>query len=141
MRFAMAKISGGEKYPEIKGKVLLEQKKGKVLITAHICNLPDTDTGIFGFHIHEGEICTGESFVNTKGHYNPYNSSHPKHSGDMPNLFANEGRAYLSFETSRFSLCEVIEKSMVIHLSPDDYKSQPSGNSGDKIACGIIKKL
>ncbi len=141
MRFAMAKINGGEKFPDIRGKVIFEQKCGRVLVTAHICNLPDTDIGIFGFHIHDGESCGGENFGDSKGHYNPYGKMHPEHAGDMPNLITTDKRAYLSFETDRFNLSDIIGKSVVIHSEPDDYKTQPSGNSGDKIACGEIKML
>ena len=139
MKFAMAKISGGEKYPHIRGRVIFEEKPCSVFVTAHICNLPETDTGFFGFHIHEGTDCGGKSFENTKGHYNPKNTTHPKHAGDMPPLIASEGRAYLSFETSRFKLCDVIGKTVVIHLGYDDFTTQPAGNAGEKIACGEIK--
>lgn len=141
MRFAMAKISGGEKFPDIRGKVIFEEKPCSVLVTAHICNLPETDTGFFGFHIHEGTDCDGESFENTKGHYNPHNTTHPRHAGDMPPLIAQKGRACLSFETDRFKLNEIICKTVVIHDRPDDFKTQPSGDSGEKIACGVIKIL
>lgn len=141
MKFAMAKINGGEKYPDIRGKVIFEEKPCSVLVSAHICNLPQTGNGFFGFHIHEGMDCNGENFENTKGHYNPNNTSHPKHDGDMPPLIGRKGRAYLSFETDRFKIKDIISKTVVIHENSDDFKTQPSGDAGEKIACGVIKTL
>lgn len=141
MKFAMAKIEGGESYPKLKGKVIFENKGNKVLVTAHICNLPQTRTNIFAFHLHEGTDCNGKNFENTKGHFNPEKNIHPNHAGDMPPLFSNEGRAFLSFETNRFVLDDVIGRAVVVHLHEDDFTTQPSGNAGEKMGCGIIKPL
>ena len=134
-----ADISGGENYPGIRGRVIFRQQKNGVLVTADIYGLPTgetgCDSGVFGFHIHEGEDCGSngqEPFSNTKGHYNP---------GDLPPLFENDGYAYMSFLTNRFTATEIIGRTVVIHLKPDDFHSQPSGNSGEKIACGVIKAL
>ncbi|MGM9550835.1 MAG: superoxide dismutase family protein [Clostridia bacterium] len=139
MKYAAAKISGGEKYPQIYGKVIFAERGKNVLVTAHITGLPKTETNIFAFHIHQGSDCKGENFENTKGHLNLWNDIHPKHTGDMPPLFSNDGKAFLSFETNRFTICNIINKTVVIHEKPDDFTSQPSGNAGEKIACGIIK--
>lgn len=59
----------------------------------------------------------------------------------MPSLFENKGYAYMTFLTDRFKLKDVIGKAIIIHSMPDDFTSQPSGNSGEKIACGIINKV
>ena len=143
-----ADISGGENYPGIRGRVIFRQQKNGVLVTADIYGLPTgetgCDSGVFGFHIHEGEDCGSngqEPFSNTKGHYNPGDCPHPYHAGDLPPLFENDGYAYMSFLTNRFTATEIIGRTVVIHLKPDDFHSQPSGNSGEKIACGIIKAL
>ena len=56
----------------------------------------------------------------------------------MPPIFGNDGYSYMSFFTNRFNLSEIIGKSVIIHSNTDDLTSQPSGNSGEKIACGII---
>ena len=96
----------------------------------------------FGFHIHEGTSCTGNSkdeFANSKSHYNPTNCPHPFHSGDLPPLLENNGFAYSSFLVNKFTIKEIIGKTIIIHSLPDDFNSQPSGNSGTKIACGKIK--
>ena len=143
-----ADITGGENYPGIRGRVIFRQQKNGVLVTADIYGLPTgetgCDSGVFGFHIHEGEDCGSngqEPFSNTKGHYNPGDCPHPYHAGDLPPLFENDGYAYMSFLTNRFTATEIIGRTVVIHLKPDDFHSQPSGNSGEKIACGVIKAL
>lgn len=143
-----ADISGGENYPGIRGRVIFRQQKNGVLVTADIYGLPTGETGcgsgVFGFHIHEGEDCGSngqEPFSNTKGHYNLGDCPHPYHAGDLPPLFENDGYAYMSFLTNRFTATEIIGRTVVIHLKPDDFHSQPSGNSGEKIACGVIKAL
>lgn len=134
-----ADISGGENYPGIRGRVIFRQQKNGVLVTADIYGLPTgetgCDSGVFGFHIHEGEDCGSngqEPFSNTKGHYNPGDCPHPYHAGDLPPLFENDGYAYMSFLTNRFTATEIIGRTVVIHLKPDDFHSQPSGNSGEK---------
>ena len=143
-----ADISGGENYPGIRGRVIFRQQKNGVLVTADIYGLPTgetgCDSGVFGFHIHEGEDCGSngqEPFSNTKGHYKPGDCPQPYHAGDLPPLFENDGYAYMSFLTNRFTATEIIGRTVVIHLKPDDFHSQPSGNSGEKIACGVIKAL
>lgn len=148
LELARAEIHGGKKYPRIRGNVNFRQTNKGVLITSKIYNLPyeigRCNKKIFGFHIHEGTECSGnnqDEFANAKSHYNPNNCVHPAHEGDMPSLFENKGYAYMTFLTDRFKLKDVIGKAIIIHSMPDDFTSQPSGNSGEKIACGIINKV
>lgn len=110
-----------------------------VLVTANISHLPESDTDIHGFHIHSGSGCE-DDFKNTSGHFNPENAPHPQHAGDMPPLFSSRGKAYSQFLTNRFKVCDIVGRTVIIHSSPDDFTSQPSGNSGEKIACGVIKR-
>jgi len=142
---AVAKMYGGEKYPEIRGKVSFKQTKDGVLVTAEIYGLPSEHNlcgnRTFGFHIHTGTKCSGtinDEFMNTMGHYNPYKCEHPHHAGDLPSLIENNGNAYMTVLTNRFTVEEIIGKTVVIHGMPDDFKTQPAGNSGEKIACGKI---
>ena len=72
-------------------------------------------------------------------HYNPKDCPHPYHAGDMPPLFGNNGEAFMAFMTDRFTVEEIIGKTVIIHSNPDDFTTQPGGNSGEKIACGKIK--
>ena len=143
---ALAVIKGGREYPDIKGGVYFYQTNSGVVVVAKVSGLPyekeKCKGNIFGFHIHEGEMCSGteaDEFKNTGMHYNPNGCAHPYHAGDMPPLFGNNGFAISAFLTNRFTVREVMGKSVVIHRNPDDFVSQPSGNAGTKIACGIIK--
>lgn len=141
---AIAAISGGKKYKDIYGRVFFTQTADGVIVTAQIYNLPNQNSqtnGVFGFHIHEGSDCSGtaeDEFSNALGHYNPQNMPHPYHAGDLPPLFSNNGYAFMQVLTNRFRLNDVIDHVVIIHSMPDDFKTQPSGNSGTKIACGKI---
>lgn len=144
---AYAEVLGSGEYPKLRGMVKLCQMQNGVLVTAEIYGLPSSGEkcagGIFAFHIHEGGSCSGtkeEPFANAKGHYNPDGCKHPYHAGDMPPLFENNGYAYLSFFTNRFTVEEIIGRTVIIHEKPDDFISQPSGNPGKMIACGVIMR-
>lgn len=142
---ATAAVMGSDSHPNIHGWVHFYQLNDGVLVVAEVKGLPyqpgSCQNGVFGFHIHEGASCTGNSndpFANTGGHYNPNNCDHPMHAGDLPPLFGNHGYAFMSVFTDRFSVDDVIGRTVVIHASADDFTTQPSGNSGAKIACGQI---
>ncbi len=138
---AVAHIIGGSEAPQLSGCIQFYQEKGRVLIVAKISGLPqDSETGFFGFHIHEGESCSGVSFSETRSHYSPTSMAHPKHAGDLPPLLMCQGNAYLAFRTDRFSVKDILGRTVVIHGDPDDFRSQPAGNAGKKIACGVIRK-
>lgn len=137
---AVAKVQGGIEAPQLTGCVQFFQEDGYVLIVARISGLPESETGFYGFHIHQGETCSGVDFSKTGSHYNPTRQAHPKHAGDLPPLLACGGNAYLSLKTDRFSVCNIIGRTVVIHSGPDDFRSQPAGNAGKKIACGVIRK-
>lgn len=138
---AVAEIRGGMEAPQLSGCVQFYQENGCALIVARIFGLPkESVTGFFGFHIHQGESCSGTDFSGTGSHYNPVDLMHPKHAGDLPPLLACQGSAYLSVKTDRFSVDEIIGRTVVIHSDPDDFHSQPAGNAGKKIACGVIRK-
>ncbi len=145
---AMAIVSGSQQYPSIRGNVKFYDTPYGVLVSAYFEGLPTSappcGDGIFAFHIHDGTSCTGngsDPFADAGSHYNPKNKPHPCHSGDLPPLFGNDGIGYLSFLTKRFSIDEVIGKVLVLHGGPDDFSTQPSGNAGSKIACGVIRSV
>ena len=138
---AVAQIRGGMEAPQISGCVQFYQENGCVLIAARVSCLPrESETGFFGFHIHQGRNYSGKGVFGTEGHYNPKGLPHPKHAGDLPPLIRCRGNAYLSFRTDRFSVNEIIGRTVVIHSDPDDFHTQPAGNAGRKIACGVICK-
>ncbi len=141
---AIANIKGSNNYPDLHGVVTFKQMPKGVLVTAEIYGLPyenECNSGIFAFHIHSGTSCTGNAtdpFADADGHYNPNECPHPYHAGDLPPLFGNHGYAYMSVLTERFNVKEIIGKVIIIHGQPDDFKTQPAGNAGVKIACGKI---
>jgi len=143
---AYADIAGSEKYSKIKGKIRFYEADGGVLVAAEVCGLPEHSgkfsCPVFGFHIHSGSCCCGtaeDPFADAGSHYNPMKTPHPYHSGDMPPLFGNCGYAFMVFLTCRFSIHEIIGRTVIIHSMADDFTTQPSGNSGEKIACGVIR--
>lgn len=138
---ASACIHGGEAHPGISGKVTFTPCGKGTLVSARISGLPESETGFFAFHIHEGADCRGQGFSDTGGHFNPRGRAHPMHSGDLPPLLSCGGEACMEVLTGRFRVQEVIGRTVVIHSLPDDFRSQPSGNAGDKIACGVIRNV
>lgn len=137
---AIAKLAGGQDAPMIRGSVKFYQQPGGVLVVADVSGLPGQD-GFFGFHIHGGSACTGIGFSDTLSHYNSTEMPHPSHAGDLPPLLGCNGRAFLVVLTDRFSIRDIISRTVVIHSDPDDFTSQPAGNSGTKIGCGVIEKV
>ena len=144
---AWAALRGSNAYPQIHGTVRFYQTAYGVLTVAQVSGLPNPggmcDSPIFGFHIHEGASCTGngeDPFLNTGSHYNPRRCPHPYHAGDLPPLFGVAGNAFSAFLSDRFTVEEIVGKTVLIHSHPDDFTTQPAGNSGIKIACGEIRK-
>ncbi len=141
---AVAKIRGGNGFPDLSGKASFTQTHRGVLVTLEVSGLPKAapcSGGIFALHIHEGESCTGneaDAFRDAKAHYNPYNCPHPYHAGDLPPLFAGDGYAYMTVLTDRFTVQEIVGKVIVVHEGKDDFSTQPAGNAGTKIGCGKI---
>ena len=117
------------------------QTKDGVLVSARISGLPQSEAGFFGFHIHEGENCKGDSFKNTGGHYNPKDRPHPSHAGDLPPLLSCSGSAYMTVKSCRFRVRDIIGRTVIIHGGTDDFRTQPSGDAGEKIACGVIRAV
>lgn len=142
--FASARVSGSRQFPDIHGKVSFSQTEKGVFVTAEIYGLPEKNeygADIFAFHIHEGGSCTGKEgdpFSDVGSHYNPKGAPHPFHAGDLPPLFGNHGYAFMNVLTDRFKVSDIIGRSVIIHRQPDDFTTQPSGNAGEKIACGKI---
>jgi len=108
---------------------------------------PDSE---FGFHFHEKGDCSAPDATSAGAHFNPNNQQHGNptgqshHAGDMLNVKSDaQGVAEVSIDNADVSLHtgqpnDVLGKALVMHAKPDDYKTQPSGDSGDRIACGVI---
>lgn len=148
---AKAEVKGGPLAPSIKGVVWFVNVPGGVQVCAEIIGLPPfkpavnngQPVGPHGFHLHEFGNCEigdpKNPFQAAGGHWNPDNQPHGNHAGDFPVLFSNHGKAMMCFFTDKFKVEDVIGKSVIIHESPDDYRSQPAGNAGRRLACGEIK--
>lgn len=132
------------------GEARLTQKPGGVEINLDASKLPQ---GVHGFHIHENGSCDIPTFESAGGHFNPTNAKHGfdtpggPHAGDLPNI---QVKAYGNVSTSVLAEMVTLEKgkknsllkeggtALIIHSKADDYKSQPAGNAGERIACGVI---
>ncbi len=138
---AAAVIAGGGDYPELRGAARFYPVREGVVVFVEAGGLPRGHGRAFGLHIHEGGDCGGEGFPNVMSHYDPQDRPHPGHAGDLPPLLGCDGRALSVFLTDRFTVDEVLGRTVIIHDSPDDFTTQPSGNSGTKIACGVIRRV
>lgn len=148
--FALAILRGSERYPDIRGRIMLYPMNDRnTIVVSRFEGLPvDEKTcaqRFFALHIHDGTACTGDSqdpFKNAGMHYNPEGCPHPSHAGDLPPIFSTQGRiAWSAVLTDRFSAQEVLGKAVILHRQPDDFHTQPSGNAGEKIACGVIERV
>lgn len=142
---ATAQIKGSEAHGSIRGRVDLYDTYGGTVMVIEIYGIPkeleDKNGGFYGFHVHTGGSCTGDekdAFADAGMHYNPGNKEHPDHAGDLPVLISNKGIVWAAVYTGRFYPEDVIGKTLILHEKPDDFRTQPSGNSGEKIACGEI---
>lgn len=150
---AYAQISGSSYAPNLKGKVIFRDIPGGTEVCIEVTGLPEytppTDTspqiGPHGFHLHVAgncEIGDPENPYQSAGeHYNPTNAPHGNHAGDFPVIFSNNGYSRMCFYTNKFTVFDILNKAVIIHQSPDDYRTEPAGNSGKRIGCGVIKIL
>ncbi|WP_270647434.1 superoxide dismutase family protein [Paeniclostridium hominis] len=145
---AYAKIKGGPLAPCISGIVYLYQLEDGVYVKAYIAGIPNINnqtSSFHGFHIHEIGDCTvgneSDPFTDAKSHYNPTKVDHPMHAGDLPPILSADGIGVLSTFTNRFTVNDVIGKSFILHSGYDDFTTQPSGNSGSRLACGVIVSI
>lgn len=149
---AVAYIQGGPLAPGIKGVVSFKDVPGGTEVRVEVDGLPPYKPGTakkdpvgpHGFHIHDKGNCKvgdpSDPFQAAGGHWNPDRQPHGNHAGDFPVLFSNSGKSRMCFFTNRFKVSDVIGKSVIIHQNPDDYRTQPAGDSGKRMACGVIEK-
>ncbi len=132
----------------VTGALTLAQSPEGVRITGSVQGLkPDAE---FGFHVHEKGDCSAPDGSSAGDHFNPTQAQHGNpggsehHAGDMLNISSNaEGVAQVDTTAAGTSLLgdpntDVMGKAVIVHESPDDYATQPSGNSGKRVGCGVI---
>ena len=138
---AVAILEGNREHCGLQGTVRFYQYHCGVLVEAEVLGLPQNNTGFFGFHIHSGDSCSGADFSATGGHLTSADVSHPRHMGDLPPLLSYNGRGYMAVMTDRFSIRDILGRTVVSHRETDDFTTQPAGNAGEKICCGVIRKV
>jgi Cu-Zn family superoxide dismutase len=131
------------------GTATFTQRGGKVLVEVKVSGLtPGTE---HGFHIHEKGDCSSGDGMSTGAHFNPLGQPHAhysvpdRHAGDMPALKADAaGNASVVVELDVITVTDgstgIVGRGLIVHAQPDDYKTQPTGNSGARVACGVIQK-
>ncbi|UKK96860.1 superoxide dismutase family protein [Brevibacillus brevis] len=147
---SFAEIQGGPLAPNLHGYVVFTDVPYGTEVFVEVSGLPafqpatgnQQQIGPFGFHLHEHGVCTvgnrEDPFTAAGSHWNPTQQPHGNHVGDFPVLFSNDGYARMTFFTNKISAADVVGRSLIIHQSPDDFHSQPAGNSGKRLACGLI---
>jgi Cu-Zn family superoxide dismutase len=130
------------------GEATFEQVGDKVRVVVFVQGLkPGQEHGL---HIHEAGDCSSGDGMSAKGHFNPLGKPHghpdsaERHAGDLPALKANKaGRANVQADLDVITLtpgpASIVGRGLIVHADPDDYKTQPTGNAGARIACGVIQ--
>ncbi|MDI1237604.1 MAG: superoxide dismutase family protein [Polaromonas sp.] len=130
------------------GSVSFVQVGNKVLVSGEIRGLkPNAE---HGFHVHEKGDCSSGDGMSAGGHFNPTGAPHGSHgmgmhhTGDLPSLKADAGGvARFNFESGSLAVgsgvTDIVGKGLIVHRDPDDYKTQPTGNSGPRLACAVIR--
>ena len=143
---AMAKLEA-TRGNAVSGMVMFHEHGDHVMVHAKVSGLKPN--GEHGFHVHEKGDCSSGDGMSTGGHFNPGGKPHGSHgmgehhTGDLPSLRPDaNGVATFNFESRTIRVGstsnDIIGKSLIVHRDPDDYKTQPTGNSGARIACGVI---
>lgn len=148
---AFAEIRGSNLAPDLNGYAVFMEVPYGTEVFVELSGLPNYEPaqgdenpiGPHGFHINEHGTCEigdpEDPFQQAGEHWNPDNQPHGHHAGDFPVLFSNNGYARMSFFTHRFRPEDIIGRTVLIHQNPDDYRTQPAGDSGKRIGCGVIQ--
>ena len=127
-----------------------QEAENRVRFQLSVSNLPPG--GEHAVHLHEKGDCSAEDASSAGGHWNPTMKPHGRrgqgayHKGDVGNMTADSnGKAELDLVIEGWTIggadsTNILEKAVIIHAKPDDFTSQPSGNAGDRISCGVIKE-
>jgi len=133
----------------VSGKATFHQVGDKVLVVAQVSGL--TPGREHGFHIHDAGDCSSGDGMSAKGHFNPLGKPHghpgtpERHAGDMPALKADlYGNAVLETDLDLVTVTpgptSIVGRGLIVHADPDDYRTQPTGNAGARLACAVIQR-
>lgn len=148
---AEAILSGTYTDTTLSGNATFEEMNGKVKMILNI-TAPAKANQSVAVHIHEHGAC-GDMGKEAHGHWNPTNKQHGKwgsdsfHSGDIGNVQLDaDGKGSMEMETDLWSIggdstTNILDRALIVHGGVDDYKTQPTGNAGNRIGCGVINKL
>jgi Cu-Zn family superoxide dismutase len=131
------------------GSVRFVQTGDKVVVSGEVRGLKPG--AAHGFHVHEKGDCSSGDGMSTGGHFNPQGQGHGRHgagshhAGDLPSLQADAyGVARFRFESTTIRVgsgaVDVVGRGLIVHRDPDDYRTQPTGNAGPRLACAVIQK-
>ena len=149
MQDMMAKMAAASLSPAASGGatgLVMFHAKGEDLMV-HVKASGFAPGSEHGFHVHEKGNCASADFTSAGGHFNPHASAHgpqdaAHHAGDMPNLVADAyGKVDQKFMLKGVALKGangLLGRAVIVHAEPDDFKTQPTGNSGARMACGVI---
>jgi Cu-Zn family superoxide dismutase len=130
------------------GEATFEQVGNKVRVVVYVQGLKPGQQ--HGMHIHEVGDCSSGDGMSAGGHFNPFGKPHgnpasgERHAGDLPSLTADKGgRAKVDVEIDVITLAagpgNIVGRAVIVHADPDDYRTQPTGNAGARLACGVIR--
>ncbi|MDB5769731.1 MAG: superoxide dismutase [Burkholderia sp.] len=133
----------------VAGNVDFVEQGAKTLVSVKVRGLKPNSQ--HGFHVHEKGDCSSADALTAGGHFNPDGNPHAhageakRHAGDLVNLVADgNGESNATFEVDTIRVDDgkhgILNRAVIIHANPDDYVSQPVGNAGGRIACGLIRK-
>jgi len=149
MPMAKANISA-KSGSQVEGTATFEQQStGIVVMVLSLSNMPAGDHAV---HIHKVGDCSSPDAESAGEHWNPTNAQHGQwgsgsyHLGDIGNITASsDGKVNFTFRSDKWTIGsdltnDIVDKSLVVHADPDDYTTQPGGNAGIRIGCGVIEK-
>jgi len=145
-KHATATMAGTAKFKAVKGTVEFKETDDGIEVTANIEGLKK---GVHGFHIHEKGDCSAPDAKSAGGHFNPSNHKHgapdgaEHHEGDLGNITAEkDGKGTATITIKGVTLGDgdtsIVGKGFIIHAKADNFKTQPTGDAGDRVACGVI---
>ncbi len=139
----MATIRGGLGHEATNGTAAVFWLPNAVYFEAQLYGLPSSE--VLGLHIHDGAVCNAESSFTEAGEHlslcpdETWCDQHPYHAGDLPPIFSDaDGNAVMGVYLDKTLVSDISGRTLILHSKRDDFKTQPAGDSGIRIACGVL---